>query len=161
MKHDHLAPRRTFLKQSIAATAGLYGLAQFGGSADAAGARAVVVGAGSTDPYNPKVVRATAGSIFRVPVVAGGAPDAVAGLLADRGYRIVGAVAGDGRSSDEADLDPPLALVLGSETHGLPPGFAERLDDRVTVPMAPGVDSLNVAMAGTVLCFEVRRRHRP
>ena len=128
-------------------------------SADASGARAVVVCAGSTDVYNPKVVRATAGSLFRVPLVVAGDVEAVSGALRERGYRLVGAVAAGGRPYDEVALELPVALILGSEAHGLPPGFADIVDERATVPMAPGVDSLNVAMAGTVLCFEVRRRH--
>ena len=78
--------------------------------------------------------------------------------LSDAGYRTVGTVVRDGTPYDEADLDAPVAVVLGNEAHGLPAAVAERLDLLVTIPMAGPTESLNVAMAGTLLCFEVLRR---
>lgn len=127
--------------------------------AAAAGADAVVV-AGGADPSSPKVVRSSAGAAFTVPVV--GAPEphvAVARLRAD-GYRIAATVVAGGAPYDVADLSEPLALVLGSEAHGLADDLVAEADLRVTIPMAGPTESLNVAMAGTVLAFEVLRRRR-
>lgn len=128
-------------------------------SAVATGAGAVVV-AGGVDPSNPKVVRASAGSLLAVPVAVADHPDAALGHLASVGYRTVGAVVRDGTPYDEAALDPPLAVVVGNEAHGLDTSSVAALDDVVTIPMAGPTESLNVAMAGTILCFEVLRRRR-
>ena len=125
-------------------------------SAEAAGADAVVLTEGSVDVFNPKVVRASAGALFRVPVVV----DVPVASVADLGLPVLGAVAAGGVPYDQAPLDRPCALALGSEAHGLPANLA--LEGLVSIPHAGRAESLNVAMAATVLCFEVarRRRHR-
>jgi len=123
-------------------------------SAEAAGADAVVLTEGSVDVFNPKVVRASAGALFRVPVVV----DVAVGSVAAVGLPLLGAVASGGVPYDEARLDRPCALVLGSEAHGLPGDLV--LDGLVSIPHAGRAESLNVAMAATVLCFEVARRRR-
>ncbi len=61
---------------------------------------------------------------------------------------------------EQIDLTGPVALVLGSEAHGLPPEVEARLDDRASLPMQGAVESLNVAVAGSVLAFEVVRQRR-
>ncbi|HKA03651.1 MAG TPA: RNA methyltransferase [Acidimicrobiales bacterium] len=123
-------------------------------SAEAAGADAVVLTEGSVDAFNPKVVRASAGALFHVRVVV----DVAVADVAAIGVPRLGAVAMGGVPYDAAPLDRPGALVLGSEAHGLPAGLA--LDGLVSIPHAGRVESLNVAMAATVLCFEVARRRR-
>jgi TrmH family RNA methyltransferase len=123
-------------------------------SAEAAGADAVVLTEGAVDVFNPKVVRASAGALFRVPV----AVDVAAGAVGDLGVPLLGTVATGGVPYDEAPLDGACALVLGNEAHGLPPGLA--LDGLVSIPHAGRAESLNVAMAATVLCFEAARRRR-
>jgi TrmH family RNA methyltransferase len=129
-------------------------------SAEAAGAGAVIFPSGAVDPFNPKCVRASAGSIFHLPVVSGG--EAVGGLerIGADGRRRVAAVAHGGRLYDEVDLTGPVAIVLGNEAHGLPAAAASQIDELVGIPMAGAVESLNVAMAGSVLCFEVARQRR-
>lgn len=132
-------------------------------SAEAAGAKGVVVGAGSVDLHNPKTVRAAAGSLFRVPVAV--PDDDIASVLVElaaAGFAVLGTVAGGGRIYDEIDLTGAVALVLGNEARGLSPAVDEALTDRVSIPMAGVTDSLNVAMAATVISFEVarQRRHR-
>ena len=129
-------------------------------SAEAAGAAAVVFCAGSVDPYHPKTVRASAGSIFLVPVVDGGDPEVVLAALGDHGVRRVGTVARGGVDLAAAALAGPVAIVLGSEAHGLPEGLDRVLDEVVTIPMTGRSESLNVAMAGTLMVFEAARRHR-
>lgn len=127
-------------------------------SAGAAGASAVVFCDGSVDVFNPKTVRASAGSLFHVPVVNGGPVEDVLATLGDWGVRRLGTVARDGEPYDEADLTVPVALVLGNEAHGLPPGLS--LDGALTIPMAGSSESLNVGMAAAVLCFEIARQRR-
>jgi TrmH family RNA methyltransferase len=128
-------------------------------AASAAGAGAVVV-AGGVDPTNPKVVRSSAGALFGIDVVTAASPaEAIDRLRAD-GYRIATTVVDGGESYDAADLATPLAVVLGSEAHGVDDATRAAADLLVTIPMAGPTESLNVAMAGTVVCFEVLRRIR-
>ena len=129
-------------------------------SAEAAGAGAVVFCDGSVDVFNPKTVRASAGSLFHVPVVASGPPAEVLDRLGGAGIRRYGTVARGGTPYDEADLTGRVAIVLGNEAHGLPAGLEERLDGGLTVPMAGRAESLNVGMAAAVVCFEALRQRR-
>jgi TrmH family RNA methyltransferase len=126
-------------------------------SADAAGADGVICCAGTVDPFNPKTVRASAGSVLHLPVVTGGEPEEVLDSVRGWGMRALAAVAHEGTPYAEVDYAGPLALVLGNEAAGLPDGLAPRLDGTVTIPMAGRAESLNVSMAAAVLCFEVRR----
>ena len=129
-------------------------------SAEAAGAGAVVFCDGSVDVFNPKTVRASAGSLFHVPVVASGAPADVLGRLGGAGLRRYGTVARGGTPYDEVDLVGRVAVVLGNEAHGLPDGLDGSLDGGLTVPMAGRAESLNVGMAAAVVCFEALRQRR-
>lgn len=117
-------------------------------TAVAAGAQAVVFSPESVDPWNPKTVRASAGALFRVPLAEAG----------PRGER-VGADPHRGVPYDQADLTGPLTLVVGNEAHGLDQDAAA-VDRWVSIPMAPDVESLNVASATAILCFEVARQRR-
>lgn len=129
-------------------------------SAAASGAGAVVFCSGAVDVYNPKTVRASAGALFHVPVAA----DAPAGRVLDEmgnwGLRRIATVARGGRPYDRVDLAGPCALVLGSESRGLPAELAGRMDEQVTIPMISATESLNVAMAATIVCFEAARQRR-
>jgi TrmH family RNA methyltransferase len=129
-------------------------------SAEAAGATGVVCCEGSVDVFNPKTVRASAGALFRVPVVAGGEPTEVLSELGRWGLVRLAAVAHGGQSYTEANLTVPLALVLGNEAHGLPESVVAHLDGRLSIPMAGRAESLNAGMAGAVLCFEAARQRR-
>ena len=131
-------------------------------SAEAAGAQGVICCDGCVDVYNPKAVRASAGSLFHVPVVAGGDPVDVLDRLAGWGLRRLGAVAGRGDDYTAADLVGPTALVLGNEASGLPDSVtvAGALDGEITIPMTGRAESLNVGMAAAVLCFEAARQRR-
>ena len=128
-------------------------------AAAAAGAGAVVF-AGGVDPTSPKVVRASAGAVFTIDIVR-----ATSGLLAVErlravGYSLVGTTVDADVVYDEADLTGPLALMLGNEANGLDADVVDHLDLAVTIPMVGSTESLNVAMAGTVVCFEVLRQRR-
>jgi TrmH family RNA methyltransferase len=78
--------------------------------------------------------------------------------LGERGVRRLGTVVRDGAPYHQVDLTGPVAVVLGSEAHGLPAELAPLLDVACTIPMAGRSESLNVAMAGSVLCFESLRQ---
>jgi TrmH family RNA methyltransferase len=128
--------------------------------AAASGVAGVIVCAGSVDPYNPKAVRASAGAIFQVPLVK--SSDALSTLAALRssGCRLLGTTAEGGTDYLAVDFEGDVALVLGNEASGLPDDLATALDGWVTIPMATGTESLNVAMTAAVLCFEAARRGR-
>jgi TrmH family RNA methyltransferase len=128
--------------------------------ASASGVSGVIVCAGCVDPYNPKTVRASAGAILQVPIAR--APDGAATLeaLRARGCRLLGTAASGGANYLEADLSGDVALVFGNEASGLPSNLGTALHGSVTIPMAAGTESLNVAMSAAVLCFEAARRRQ-
>ena len=124
-------------------------------SAEAAGAAGLVTTAGTVDPYNPKCVRASAGALFHVPVVADVEPAALRTLA----MALVGTAVDGGQPYDAPGaLAPPLALVLGSEAHGIAADVP--IDRYVTIAHRGRAESLNVAMAATVLSFEIARAAR-
>jgi TrmH family RNA methyltransferase len=129
-------------------------------SADAAGAEAVVCTGGTVDPYNPKAVRASAGSLFHVPLVCEPSVAVALESIGSAGYRLLGASAGGGEDYLTVDFSRPTALVLGNEAWGLAPEVEQALDGMVHVPMAGRAESLNVGMAAAVLCFEALRQRR-
>ena len=127
-------------------------------STEASGVGGIICCDGSVDVYNPKCVRASAGSLFHTRIVAGGEPVKVLGTLGGWGLRRLGTRADAGEPYYLADLTSPTALVLGNEAHGLPASTADALDGWVTIPMTGRVESLNVGMAAAVLCFEAARQ---
>lgn len=126
-------------------------------SAAAAGAQLIVLGQGSVDAYNPKVVRASAGACFAVRIVEGTTAVEILETLGAQGVARLGATARGGAAPEAFDLRAPTAFVLGHETQGLDAGLPT--DGAVTIPMEAG-ESLNVAMAGTALLFEASRQRR-
>jgi RNA methyltransferase, TrmH family len=126
-------------------------------TADAAGADAVVFADASVDPYNGKCVRASAGSLFHLPVVAGARLADAVGALRTAGLRIVAA---DGRSATTLDdpdvraaLTAPTAWLFGNEAWGLPPELAALADQSVAVPIYGRAESLNLAAAAAVCLY--------
>jgi TrmH family RNA methyltransferase len=129
-------------------------------SAWAVGAGGVFLGAGTADVYNPKVVRATAGALFHVPVARN---VDIPGLLDDlgtRGFRRVAADPHGGLAYDEVDLRGRSAFVFGNEAWGVPPELVRRVDERATIPMNGHAESLNVGAAAAVFLFEAARQRR-
>jgi RNA methyltransferase, TrmH family len=128
-------------------------------TADAAGADAVIVD-GGVDPYNGKVVRASAGSLFHLPVV-----DASAGeVLAAAALTTLATSAEGDRDLDEliseGVLVDPSAWLFGSEAHGLPPAVLENADHSVRVPIYGRAESLNLAAAAAVALYASARAQR-
>src|SRR5437870_2411249 len=126
---------------------------------DAAGATAVLATHGTVDPSNPKVVRATMGSLFHLPVVTAPAEEAVA-LLRRHGVRILVADQSGAISYEEADYRAPLAVVLGNEGEGPDPAWRAVAEATVRIPLYGRAESLNVAVAAALLLYEVRRKRR-
>jgi TrmH family RNA methyltransferase len=129
-------------------------------TAEAAGAAAVLFCGASVDPCNPKCVRASAGALFHLPVASGGDVVSVLEGLGSAGVRRAATVVRHGTPYDAVDLTGPVALVLGNEAHGLPPELHGLVDERLSIPMVGRSESLNVAMAGAVVCFESLRQRR-
>ena len=122
--------------------------------ADAMGAAAVILGGHSVDPYNGKCLRASAGSIFSIPVVV--APDvhAAVGALRAAGLQVLATTLDGETRLDEADLAAPTAWLFGAESHGLPAELAAEADHRVRIPMSGGAESLNVAAAAAICLYQ-------
>ena len=127
-------------------------------SAEAFGATGVLVTAGTVSSWNAKVLRASAGSLFRVPVVAVGLEGVVG--LKELGVRVLGAVAEHGHAvpASMAGLAGACAVMIGNEGAGLGAEWLEGADGLVTVPCPGGVESLNAAVAGSVLLYEASRQ---
>jgi TrmH family RNA methyltransferase len=133
-------------------------------TADAAGTGAVVFPDGAVDPYNGKCVRSTAGSLFHLPVVRGGAATDVVRALRAAGLTVLAADAYGAIDLDQyADggaLAGRTAWLFGSEAHGLAPELAELADARVRVPIHGRAESLNLAAAAAVCLYASARAQR-
>lgn len=127
-------------------------------SADAAGAGAVVFAGTSVDVYNPKAVRASAGSLFHLPVVRGVQIEEAVAALRERGARILAAAPGGDASVYDTDLTGPTAVLLGNEAWGLTPEATRLADARVRVPIHGRAESLNLAAAAALVMFEAARQ---
>ena len=129
-------------------------------SADAAGVGGVVFTEASVDVYNPKTVRASAGSLFHLPVVRGVTTEETIEHLRAGGFRILAMSADADADVYDEDLWGPVAFVFGNEAHGLPEEVVRLADAVVRVPHEGRAESLNLAAAATVCLFEWARRRR-
>lgn len=130
-------------------------------SAEAAGAEAVVVTPGSVDPFNPKVVRASAGAVFHVPVIVAEIDEVAAAGLSLLGTTSHDAPGRTVAAHTEADLTGRIAIVMGNEASGLPEEWTDTVGPVrtwLTIPHRGRSESLNVAMATTVVVFEAARQ---
>lgn len=128
-------------------------------SAEAFGATGVLTTPGSVSAWNQKALRASAGSIFRMPVVA--ATLEVLASLKDRGITLVAAVAEDSRdaiAAQDADFNKPVAILIGNEGSGLSDETLALADVLITIPCPGHVESLNAAVAGSLLLYEASRQ---
>ncbi len=125
-------------------------------TADAAGVHAVIV-CGGTDLHNPNVVRASLGTLFTVPVAAATTAETVAWLHTHQ-LRILAATPAGAEVYTRIDYTGPVAIVLGSEAHGLSREWLEAADQRLAIPMFGQVDSLNLAASTAILLYEVVRQ---
>jgi len=129
-------------------------------TAEAAGASGVVLAGDAVDPFNPKTVRSSAGTMLWSSLSVVRDLGACLADLRSLGFTLRGTEATGGTPYDEAPWDGSVALVLGNEAHGLDEASKALLDDTVTITMAGAAESLNVSVAGAVLCFEALRQRR-
>ena len=124
-------------------------------SAEAFGAAGVLTTPGTVSAWNQKALRASVGSVFRMPVVGVGAAE-IEGLKR-RGVRLIAAVGVDSEgvvAAAEMDFSAACAVLIGNEGNGLEPEWLEMCDARVTIPCPGHVESLNAAVAGSLLLYE-------
>jgi TrmH family RNA methyltransferase len=121
-------------------------------SAEAFGATGVLLLPGTASPWNPKALRASAGSVFRIPMLSLGEAEALA-LIHDKGVPALAAVVHGGVPVAEARLAEPAALLIGNEGAGLSPALLAAADRRITIPTPGPVESLNAAIAGSLLLY--------
>ena len=117
-------------------------------SAAALGPAFVALSQGCADPTGPKALRASMGALFRVPLLA----------FDDAPGRRIALVAHGGVPTEELELSGPTTFVLGAEREGLPESVLATCEERATIPLAPGSESLNVATAGAIALYELTRR---
>ena len=129
-------------------------------AADASGSALVVYAGDSVDPYNPKTVRSSAGSLFHVPLAVRPDAPALAAELTSGGFRTLATVVRDGDDYAGLDWSAPTAVFLGNESSGLDPALRGALSGALAIPMAGRAESLNVGVACAVVCFEAFRQRR-
>ncbi len=125
---------------------------------EAAGAAGLALGPGSAHPNHRRALRASAGSLLRLPTALHVEKNALREHLAALGPRWLALVPRDGVSWRQLRVDGAVVLLLGAEGPGLSPDLLARADERVTIPLAPPVESLNATVAAAVVLFEIVRR---
>ncbi|HLZ40349.1 MAG TPA: RNA methyltransferase [Candidatus Sulfotelmatobacter sp.] len=132
-------------------------------SAEAFGSAGVVLGEGTVSPFNSKVIRASAGSLFRLPVVlakAAGGLEKISAKLREQGVRLIATSSHKGMPVDQTQLAGPAAVFIGSEGSGLPRTVLAQVDELIAIPHAPQVESLNAGVAGSIVLYEAARQRR-
>ena len=130
-------------------------------SAEAFGSAGVVLGEGTVSALNSKVIRASAGSIFRLPVVAAkaqGEMEKTTGRMRQANIRLIATSSHKGTQLDAARLTDPCAIFIGSEGSGLPRNLMSQMDESVAIPHTTQVDSLNAGVAGSIVLYEAARQ---
>jgi TrmH family RNA methyltransferase len=130
-------------------------------AAEAGGATGVLACGASASPFSWKAVRGSMGSILRLPVCAGLTVDEAIRCMRRHGGRIIAAAPRGGRPPDAVEWRGRVALLVGGEGPGLSQAALAEADDRVTIPMAAPVESLNVAVAAAILVYAARRQRVP
>jgi len=135
-------------------------------SSEAFGSAGVVLGEGTVSPFNSKVVRASAGSVFRLPMVhahgksAAGKLEEVAEKLRIQGVRLIATSSHKGTALDQADLTGTTALFFGNEGAGLPRELMARMDEFISIPHTPLVESLNAGVAASIVLYEAAKQRK-
>ena len=127
-------------------------------TAEAAGVAGVVVSTGSADVHSPKATRAAMGASFRVPVWDGVTFDEGVRWATGLGLTTIAADISGGTSYTDTDWSRPSLLIFGSEAHGLSVEELASVDNKILIPMANGVESLNLAVSAGIIMFEARRQ---
>ena len=130
-------------------------------SSEALGSAGVVLAQGTVSPFNSKVVRASAGSAFRLPIViakAAGETDKIFKTMRAEGIRLIATSSHKGTPIDQTNLTGPAAILFGSEGAGLPRDLLAQVDELVKIPHAPQVESLNAGVAASIVLYEAARQ---
>jgi len=128
-------------------------------SAEAFSARTVLLGEKTVSHFNPKVVRASAGSLFREPLVRVKLVESIL-LLKQRGVRVLASSSHKGRALYEADFSGPCMIVIGNEGAGVPQEVLAQADELITIPHSPRVESLNAGIAASIILYEAVRQKK-
>ena len=128
-------------------------------SAEAFGAGGALLGEGTVSSFNSKVIRASAGSVFRLPIVQTKLA-AILHQLRELGLRLIATSSHKGTPLDQARLTGPLAIFIGSEGAGLPRDLLAEMTDTVVIPHSPTVESLNAGVAASIVLYEAARQRR-
>jgi len=135
-------------------------------SSEAFGSAGVVLGEGTVSAFNSKVVRASAGSVFRLPIVHGQGKSGTAKLeevsekLRSQGVRLIATSSHKGTSLDQADLASPAAIFFGNEGSGLPRDLMAKMDEVIAIRHTPQVESLNAGVAASIVLYEAARQRK-
>jgi RNA methyltransferase, TrmH family len=135
-------------------------------SSEAFGSAGVVLGEGTVSVFNSKVVRASAGSVFRLPIVHGQGKSGTAKLeqvsekLRSQGVRLIATSSHKGTPLDQADLASPAAIFFGNEGSGLPRDLMAKMDEVIAIPHTPQVESLNAGVAASIVLYEAARQRK-
>lgn len=137
-------------------------------SAEAFGSAGVMLGEGTVSPFNSKVIRGSAGSVFRMPIVhRHGSSGKSAGKLEDvseklkaRGARLIATSSHKGTPLDQADLKSAMAIFFGNEGSGLPRDLMAKMDESIAIPHAAQVESLNAGVAASIVLYEAARQRK-
>ena len=128
-------------------------------SAEAFGANGIVALPGTVSPWNQKAMRASAGSVFRLPVIEASVDECFT-QLRGAGARILTTAVKDAEPIDSVDFSQPTALLIGNEGNGVSAEIAVRADGTVTIPCPGPVESLNASVAASILLYEAARQRR-
>ncbi len=129
-------------------------------TAEAAGISGVILSKESVDIYNPKVIRSTMGAVYRVPFLYVEDFMALLGELKEKKVRLLAAHLNGDKTFDKADYSGKVGILIGNEANGLSKEAAELADEKVLIPMAGSVESLNAAVAAALLMYEAFRKQK-
>lgn len=132
-------------------------------SAEAFSSAGVVLGVGTVSPFNSKVIRASAGSIFRLPLVIAKSAvglEEILSRLRGNNVRLIATSSHKGTPLDQASLAGPLAVFIGNEGSGVPRDLVSKMDETVAIPHTPQVESLNAGVAGSIILYEAFKQRK-
>jgi TrmH family RNA methyltransferase len=135
-------------------------------SSEAFGSAGVILGEGTVSPFNSKVVRASAGSVFRLPIIHNHGKEKLAkleeicDLLRKQSVRLIATSSHKGTPLDQADLKIPTAIFFGNEGSGLTRDLMAQMDESIAIPHTPQVESLNAGVAASIVLFEAARQRK-
>lgn len=130
-------------------------------TAEGAGVTGIIMSGDTVDIYNPKAIRSTMGSLFRMPFIYSDDICETADVLKERGVRLYAAHLNGDNNYFEEDMTVPSAIMIGNEGNGLSEKLADKADKLIKIPMSGSLESLNAAVSSAVIMYEVyRQRHR-